>query len=86
MLHQDGQLIEDTTEMEAMTNSFYKELYTSEGVENMHQVLDTVPCKVTSEMNEMLNAPYSHSEVKTALFQMFLTKSPGLDGFPTHFF
>ena len=69
-----------------MTISFYKDLYTTEGVGDMAQVLETVPCKVTHAMNASLNAPYSPEEVKTALFQMFPTKAPGPDGFPAHFF
>ena len=65
---------------------FYKELYTAGGVQDMHQVLETVPTKVTQEMNEVLNAPYTQQEVKQALFQMFPIKAPGPDGFPAHFF
>ncbi|XP_020153536.1 uncharacterized protein [Aegilops tauschii subsp. strangulata] len=72
--------------MEQMANDFYQQLYTSEGVHNMEQVLETVPTKVTQEMNELLNAPYSQKEVKIALFQMFPTKAPRPDGYPTHFF
>ena len=30
-------------------------------------------------------APYTVEEVKSALFQMFPTMSPGPDGFPSHF-
>jgi len=72
--------------MEMMATMFYKNLYTSEGVHDMNRVLDTVPCKVTPAMNELLNSPYSQDEVKVALFQMFPTKAPGPDGFPAHFF
>jgi hypothetical protein len=42
----------------------------------VEEVLSHVPCKVTGEMNEILNAPYSGKEVKEALFQMFPTKAP----------
>ena len=52
----------------------------------MDRVLDTVPCRVTSDMNDKLNAPYNLQEVKNALFQMFPLKAPGPDGFPVHFF
>lgn len=52
----------------------------------MSAVLDTVPAKVTHEMNEALNAPYTTKEVKTALFQMGSTKAPGPDGFRAQFF
>jgi hypothetical protein len=37
-------------------------------------------------MNQQLIVPIEEKEVKTALFQMFLTKAPGPDGFPAHFF
>jgi hypothetical protein len=52
----------------------------------MDQVLNTVPVKVTQAMNEGLVAPFEKEEVKAALFQMFPTKAPGLDGMPAHFF
>jgi hypothetical protein len=37
-------------------------------------------------MNDRLLKPFTEIEVKEALFQMFPTKAPGLDGFPAHFF
>ena len=77
----DEQTTSDLLEMEGLTNDFFQHLYTSEGVNNMHQVLDTVPTRVTPEMNAMLNALYSQEEVKPALFQMFPLKAPGPDGF-----
>ena len=52
----------------------------------MDQVLDPVPCKVTPVMNDRLNVDYRVEEVKMTLFQMILTKAPGPDGFPAHFF
>jgi hypothetical protein len=50
------------------------------------QLLDAVPTKVIGEKNDMLLKPIGPEEVKNTLFQMFLTKAPGPDGFPTHFF
>ena len=64
-------------EMGISATSFYKELYRSEGTENMGAVLDTVPIEVTAEMNSQLLALLDEGEVKTALFQMFPTKAPG---------
>lgn len=52
----------------------------------MDQVLQTVPMKVTSAMNEKLLATFDKDEVRVALFQMFRTKAPGPDGMPAHFF
>ena len=64
-----------------MVSEFYKNLYASEGIVGMEEVLSHIPCKVSTEMNDILNAPYKASEVKKALFQMYPTKAPGPDGF-----
>lgn len=45
--------------MESMATQFYQELYTSGEVENMHEVIDTVPRKLTYDMQVLLDAPYS---------------------------
>jgi hypothetical protein len=52
----------------------------------MDEVLNSIPAKVSGDMNAMLDAPFEMSEVKTALFEMFPTKAPCPDGFSTHFF
>ena len=69
-----------------MVTSFYKELYTTEGTDEMDEVLNLGPRKVTPEVNSQLLACFEEKEVKEALFQMFPTKAPGPDGFPAHFF
>jgi hypothetical protein len=45
-------------------------------------MLNVIPRKVTMDMNSDLVKPYTHTEIKTALFQMEPTKAPGPDGFP----
>jgi hypothetical protein len=52
----------------------------------MEEVIDVIPVKVTAEMNKVLLKPFEEKEMKNALFQMFLMKAPGPDGFPAHFF
>ncbi|KAF8692175.1 hypothetical protein HU200_039777 [Digitaria exilis] len=82
----NGQFTEDEREMADLTVAVYKDLYQTEGTENMARVLDTVPVEVTDAMNDQLLAEFSMEEVKVALFQMFPTKAPGPDGYPAHFF
>jgi hypothetical protein len=52
----------------------------------MEEVINVVPVKVTDQMNEKLIRPFEEKKVKEALFQMFPTKVPGPDGYPTQFF
>jgi hypothetical protein len=73
----DGEFTEDEQEMRELATSFYGNLFRSEGVHNMDVVLNSVPVKVSSEMNEKLLLPFTGVEVKEALFQMFPTKAPG---------
>jgi hypothetical protein len=81
----DGGMTEDPQELSTITNNFFGNLYESEGVHGMEEVLNTVPRRVTPLMNEEITAPYCEEEVKTALFQMYPTKAPGPDGYPAHF-
>lgn len=77
LLNSEGILVSDRSQMEAMATEFYGNLFTSEGVLEMEDVLDTVPAsKVTPAMNSVLTDPYTHEEVKCALFQMFPLKTP----------
>lgn len=82
----DGHATESLSEISQLTTSFYQHLYSSEGTDNIEEVLAAVPVKVTAAMNDKLIAPFNMEEVKVALFQMFPTKAPGPDGFPAHFF
>ena len=81
-----GVHVQDPTELKATANSFYQELYASEGVQGVEDFINHVPCKLTPDMNSKLCAPYTADEVKCALFQMFPTKAPGLDDFPAQFY
>lgn len=51
-----------------MVTDFYSSMLQSEGVTDMHRVIDVVPVKVTEEMNIMLTALYTREDVKSALF------------------
>jgi hypothetical protein len=79
-------VVTDGAALGSMATGFYNDLYSSEGVQGMREVLDAVPVKVIANMNLMLDAPFATEEVKIALFEMYPTKAPGPDGFPAHFF
>jgi len=64
----DGEITENEVEMGALASAFYKDLYTSEGTEDMESVLSTVPAKVTTAMNVQMMKPFEKEEGKTALF------------------
>lgn len=50
------------------------------------QIIDWIDHLITREHNELLSAEISDSEVKQALFQMHLDKSPGPDGMMPAFY
>lgn len=56
------------------------------GQHKPEEVVRSVPKKVTNDMNEVLCAPFTASEVEKALFAMKPNKSPGPDGFTTGFY
>ena len=45
-----------------------------------------MPTRVSSEMNEALDRPYTAQEVERALFSMGTCKAPGPDGFIAGFY
>jgi hypothetical protein len=79
-------IVHDEQEMTNLTRDFYNNLYLSEGVHHMGEVIQVTPTKVTEGMNEVLLRPIKEEEVKSVLFQMFPTKAPRPDGFPAYFF
>jgi hypothetical protein len=51
-----------------------------------NSVIDNVLRKMASRRSEFLDMPFSAVEVKKAIFNMFPTKAPGIDGLPTLFY
>lgn len=82
----DGSKCEVQIEIKGMVQNFYENLFTSETCTSVDAVLDAIPSKVSSNMNEDLCKRYTHEEIGAALFQMGPTKAPGPDGFPALFY
>lgn len=77
----DGQITDEPEEVRKEIHEFYQDLYQSQGYNDLHQILQVVPRRISDAMNELLAKDFMAEEVKTALFQMAPSKSPGVDGF-----
>ena len=68
-----------------MIANYFSLLYKTEGCSN-EDVLACIESSISEDQNTMLLAPFSVSEVKNALFEMHLDKSPGKDGMNPAFY
>ena len=66
--------------------SYFKNLSSTSYPTRISEVLDTIPTKVTEDMNQRLIQEFTREEVETALKQMHPTKAPGPDGMSAIFF
>jgi hypothetical protein len=69
---EDGTRCEEPEEINAEIQSFYQQLYTSQGAPVMADLLNLVPARVSDEMQMNLDKDFTEEEVKLALFQMTL--------------
>ena len=70
--------------MRRMINTLYGGLYTSKGVSEVEILLNSVPCKVTVNMNDFVLNPYLEEEVKMLFFKSS-NKGSRPHGFLMHF-
>ncbi|KAK1684730.1 hypothetical protein QYE76_045578 [Lolium multiflorum] len=64
----------------------FQNLFSSEVMEPNDTVLNTVPRRVTNEMNNSLCHDFTEEEIKKALFQIGDLKAPGPDGLHAAFY
>ena len=74
---QDGTACVNVEEDKHEVQSFFENLYTSQGFNDMTELLDLVPTRVSPEMNYTLDKLFEPAEVKVDLFQMAPSKAPG---------
>ena len=66
----------------SVTHSFYSKLYTPSAVTLSTQdaLLANLTAQVTPPQKQMLDAPITLAELATAVYQLPLDKTPGVDG------
>jgi hypothetical protein len=80
-----GQFVEGTELLNLMIVHYFTNLFSTDNPAIDPTFMEKVIPKVTLEMNDMLNAPFSADEVKKAVFSIGDLKAPGPDGFMLFF-
>ena len=76
----EGECHTDEDKIANIAKDYYKQLFTSSTSLDMDAIIESVDRVVTKGMAQSLTHPYIEEEVKTTLFQMHPSKSPGHDG------
>jgi hypothetical protein len=84
--NQDGRIVNERHHIEASFLSYFQDIFTSQQTYNIADTTRVVQNKVSPEMQEELAAPFSDSEVITAITSMKGLAAPGPDGLPALFY
>ena len=76
----NGNWCDNTESIAAVVVSYFENLFSTSYPSRTSEVTNTIPTRVTDEMNQWLIKEFTREEVVTALQQMHPTKAPGLDG------
>ncbi|XP_062021216.1 uncharacterized protein LOC133737727 [Rosa rugosa] len=88
LVDEDGVWQNDPSEIKRLLMSYFTQVFSTEGVDRdaLNEVIAATPVKVTDWMNAELTKPYTDEEIRTTLFQMHPSKSPGPDGMTPFFY
>ncbi|KAG7586565.1 Ribonuclease H domain [Arabidopsis thaliana x Arabidopsis arenosa] len=81
-----GNIKQTDKEIQNIIHSYFTNLYSSSGSDQLDMVLQHIQPRVTAQMNQQLTAPVTEEEIFKALAQMNVDKAPGPDGFNAGFF
>ena len=85
---ENGEIYTNKGDILRIATKFYRELYTPKKLNLRKQniLLGNITKQLGLEDREKLNAPITEEQVKIAIFQLLVGKSPGLDGIPIEFY
>lgn len=75
----------ENEDLHHLITNYYSEIFSTQGTQMMGE-LDGFRQKLSQEDNISLLRPYTHEEIKLAVFSMSPDKAPGADGFNPAFF
>ena len=82
----EGDWVEEEEDIVMVAVDYFDNLFTAGTCSQIDDCLNTVPYKLTPEMQQELTFDFTAEEIKAALFQIGPTKAPGLDGMNALFF
>jgi hypothetical protein len=83
---ENGQTIEDKSEMAQMVTNLFKNLYMADNRVTLEGVTQSFQAKISAMMNESLCSKFTEGEISTTLFYIGPLKALGPDGFSVDFF
>lgn len=85
-IRQGGQVVEDSHRMGNFFTSYYNDLFGS--IQDHRSQINWCHLLGPKAQNDltMLDSPFTHEEIRAAVFGMHADKAPGPDGFPIFFF
>ena len=77
----EGEIFTDQKNIMRISTEFYRKLYTTEKVNNRIQerLLSNIKTKLSEEKRTNLDKPFTEKEIETAINNLPVGKSPGLD-------